>query len=214
MEEECKKPSRTASKNSQIVIEDLMELFGEVDRKVEELKALAGVHCPDMCGRCCLGTKVETTAIEMMPLARELWRKNEADMWLEKINSDTGKAACVFFDADPVVPGNGRCSVYELRPLICRLFGFFTIKDKNGKYVYGSCKVMKEKFPENYEKAVRMVREGDHPSNVTDYSIRIISMGTGISSKMIPINAAAKIAIEKIGFEEINEKWDKKDMSS
>jgi uncharacterized protein len=201
MEKECKGPTRIVSKNSGVVIDELMDLFAEVDRKVEELKVLTGVHCPDMCGICCSSIKVETTAIEMMPLAEELWRINEADVWLDKINSASRPLSCVFFKNDTGVPGNGRCSVYSLRPLICRLFGFFTIKDKNGKYDYGSCKVINDKYPENYKKAVKMVKEGNHPSNVTDYSIRIISMGTGISSKMVPINVAAKIAIEKIGFE-------------
>jgi uncharacterized protein len=97
--------------------------------------------------------------------------------------------------------------VYDLRPLICRLFGFFTIRDKNGKYDYGSCIVMKNKYPDTYRRALRLVREGFHPSNVTDYSIRIISMGAGEDSKMLPINVAAKMAIEKIGFEAVKSGW-------
>lgn len=195
------------SDSSKVVIAQIKDLFSEVDKKVEELKSLTGACCPDMCGICCSGTKVESTAIEMMPLAQEIWRKNEAEMWLNKINNAENPGACVFFKADPMVSGNGRCSVYELRPLICRLFGFFTIKDKNGKYVYGSCKIMKEKFPENYQKAAKMVQEGQYPSNVTDYTIRIISMGTGLNKKMFPINIAAKMSIENIGFEEMKGGW-------
>ena len=196
------------SANSREVISQVRHLFSEVDGQVEELKALTGVHCPPMCGICCEGLKVETTLIEMMPLAEELWRKNEADIWLDKLNSVGDMFSCVFFRKDPEVLDNGRCLVYGFRPLICRLFGFFTIRDKNGKYNYGSCIVMKKKYPDNYQRALKMVREGAHPSNVTDYSIRIISMRAGVDSKMLPINIAAKMAIEKIGFEAIKSGWD------
>lgn len=145
--------------------------------------------------------------IEMMPLAEELCKTNEADIWLDRLDSAVDIFSCVFYRKDPEVRGNGRCLVYGLRPLICRLFGFFTIRDKNGNYDYGSCVVMKKKYPDSYHKAVKMVREGDHPSNVTDYSIRVISMGAGVNGKMLPINIAAKMAIEKIGFEKIKSGW-------
>lgn len=204
---EIENPSNILSANSREVISRVCRLFSEVDGKVEELKNLTGVHCPPMCGICCGSLKVETTLIEMMPLAEDLWKKNEADIWLDRLNSAGDISSCVFFRKDEEVPDNGRCLVYELRPLICRLFGFFTIRDKNGKYDYGSCGVMKRKYPDNYRRALKMVTEGAHPSNVTDYSIQIISMGVGLDNKMLPINIAAKMAIEKIGFEIIKNGW-------
>lgn len=207
MEKGSECPGDLLSENSREVISRVRSLFSEVDGKVEELKALTGVHCPPMCGVCCEGLKVETTLIEMMPLAEELWKNNEADIWLDTLNKAGDKFSCVFYRKDAEVQGNGRCLVYGTRPLICRLFGFFTIMDKNGKYDFGSCIVMKKKYPDNYQKALKMVREGDHPSNVTDYSIRVISMGAGVNSKMLPINIAAKMAIEKIGFEAVKSGW-------
>jgi uncharacterized protein len=192
---------------SGILIDELRRIFRDVDEKVEEFKALTGVRCPDMCGICCASEKVETTVVEMMPLAEELWKTGRADHFLEKIQEFEDRGPCVFFEKDKITPGNGRCGVYALRPLICRLFGFFTVKDKTGKYVYGSCKVMKEKYPENYKKAVELVERGDHLSNVTDHTIKIISMGTGISKKMYPINLAAKMAIEKTGFDQTTRRF-------
>lgn len=207
MEEIKRRIDLPLSENSKTVILQVEDLFREVDRKVEDFKKLTSIHCPDMCGICCARSKVSTTAIEMLPLALELWKNSEADLWLERIDDAKEAGLCVFFKEDPNAPGSGRCLAYGLRPLICRLFGFFTIKDKNGNYVYGSCKVIKEKYPETYQKAVNLIKEGAHPSNVTDYSIRIISMGTELSRKMIPINTAAKIALEKIGFEITKAKW-------
>ena len=191
----------TYMENREIVIAQVADLFEQVDREAEKFKSVTGIRCPDMCGICCEGSKVDTTSIEMLPLAAELWKTGEADMWLERIEAADDPGLCVFYRKDPGVPGAGRCSVYALRPLICRLFGFFTVKDKNGNYVYGGCKVIKEKYPEKYRKAVEIIDKGFHPSNITDYAIRLISMGTELSRKMRPINTAAKIAIEKVGFE-------------
>ncbi len=188
------------SENSRAIVTGIMELFSEVDARSAEFVAMTGISCPEKCGKCCASSAVETTAMEMMPLAEELWKKGEAEKWLDRINS-TGAGKCVFFQEDPDAEGNGRCVVYRYRPLICRLFGFFTVKDKNGKYVYGSCKVIKEHYPEKYKKALSVLSDIRHPSNMTDYSIRVMSSGTDLGRRMLPINIAAGAAIEKTGFE-------------
>lgn len=189
------------SETDRLVIKQLEELFMEVDISADRLKEVTGIHCPEGCGICCLEAKVETTSIEMMPIAAYLWEKGEAEEWLEKIDNAPDPGSCVFFKSEAANPEKGRCLVYSLRPLICRLFGFFTIRDKNGRYVYGGCKVIKKHYPEAHERSVKLIFEGYHPSSITDYSIRIISMGTGLSRKLIPINTAAKASLEKIGFE-------------
>ena len=95
--------------------------------------------------------------------------------------------------------GNGRCGVYKLRPLICRLFGFFTVKDKHDNYVYGSCRIIKQTYPADYQKAKELIEKGFHPSNMTDFMIRVVAMGSDLGRKMLPINVAARVAIEKVG---------------
>lgn len=209
MEDKCRQTDRCLSETDKIIVEQVKDVFREVDVKVEQLKALTGIHCPEMCGICCARSKVETTAIEMMPLAADLWEKNDADLWLERIEKAGSPDSCVFFNRDPDMEGNGRCSVYDLRPLICRLFGFYTVKDKNGDYVYGSCRMIKESYPEDYKKASELISQGMHPSSVTNYSIRLISIGSEMNRKMVPINTAAKIAIEQIGFEQTKRTWER-----
>ena len=186
--------------NDRRTITQLLNLFQKVDRKTEKFKKTTGIRCPDMCGVCCMKPGIETTAIEMLPLAVDLWSRNEADMWLEKINKAEHKGLCVFFKPEIGTLNNGQCGVYSLRPLICRLFGFFTVRDKYGNYVYGSCKIIKEKYQASYQRASKMIEE-NHPSNMTDFAIRIISLGSDLSRKMLPINLAARIGIEKIGFD-------------
>ena len=196
-------------KRDRITIKQVFDLFLKVDEDSKRFKKMTGIYCPDMCGICCIEADVETTVIEMMPLAVELWENGEAEQWMEAIDKEERSGMCVFFKRDPAVLENGRCAVYEFRPLICRLFGFFTVKDKNGDYVYGGCKEIKKKYPKNYQKAIKLIAEGFHSLNVTDYSIRISSIGTELSREMFPINISAKRALEKIGFEIQKKQWQK-----
>ena len=181
-------------------IERIRELFREVDETADAFRALTGVHCPDGCGECCTRSKVEATAVEMMPLALDLWQKGNADFWLERITGSQEDPTCAFYRADPANPLRGRCTVYEMRPLVCRLFGFFMMRSKHGQFVYSGCRVIKQKDPEMYRNAVERLSTAEHPSVYTDYSIRIMGLDSGSGKAMLPINQAASTALLKIGY--------------
>jgi hypothetical protein len=61
-------------------------------------------------------------------------------------------------------------------------------------------KVIKQACPEAYKKALKIIGEGLHPSNMTDFAIRILAQGSELGKKMLPINTALKIALEKTGY--------------
>jgi uncharacterized protein len=180
-------------------IKEILCLFEKVDIETRRFTGISNIHCPAGCGDCCNSLKIETTALEMMPLAAYLWSKNQADKILSGL-SQAKSATCIFFKKHPSLSRNGYCGIYKLRPLICRLFGFFTVKDKHGKYVYGSCKIIKQHYPDTYKKALKAIEQGMHPSNMTDFAIRVLAQGSDLGRRMLPVNIAAKIALEKIGF--------------
>jgi Fe-S-cluster containining protein len=188
------------SEKDRDTIDRVCELFGEVDDAADQFRILTRIKCPERCGECCTRSAVETTAIEMMPMALELWRNNEAESCLERIEEAPQGAICVFYKSDPGNHSLGRCTVYEMRPLICRLFGFFTARNKYGKYVYHSCRVIRRKYPEIFENAVRQLSGIEHQSGTTDYSMRIMGMDAGLGGKIVPINHAAAVALKKIGY--------------
>ena len=188
------------SETDRNVIEKVGTLFKKVDQAVQRFQRLTGIHCPEGCGECCSRSRVETTVIEMMPLALEVWRNRTAESWLARTYAAQDDPVCVFYKTQPGSFTRGRCRIYALRPLICRLFGFFTIRNKYGKYVYGSCRIIKQKYPHMYEKAVRMLDEIEHPSVCTDYSMQIIGIDSMIGYRMLPINLASSLALEKIGY--------------
>ncbi|MFH1868123.1 MAG: YkgJ family cysteine cluster protein [Candidatus Omnitrophota bacterium] len=188
------------SGEDQFTVNKLLELYKEVDEKAANFISHVNISCPEGCGICCKGSAIETTVLEMLPAALYFWSVNEAENQLALLEAAKEPGQCVFFKPDSGTYADGRCGIYKLRPLICRLFGFFTIKNKYGKYVYGSCKIIKEKSPEAYQRAQETLTNEHHPSEMTNFSIQILSMGLDIGRKMLPINTAASIAIEKIGF--------------
>ncbi|MBF0253854.1 MAG: YkgJ family cysteine cluster protein [Candidatus Omnitrophica bacterium] len=181
-------------------IRSLREIFDEVDRQASVFSARTGVRCPDGCGACCADSHVDTTVIEMLPLAERIWSQGMAGAVLERLRC-AGEGLCVFYESGPAPVSGGRCGAYQDRPLICRLFGFFTSRDKHGRYVYGSCRRIREQLPDAYQRASKLIAEGFHPSPMTDYSIRVLAMDSNLGRDLIPINRAMRIALERFGLD-------------
>ena len=136
----------------------------------------------------------------MLPLAVNLWAQKKGDLWLEQLARSGQKKRCVFYKPRANDPKKGRCLVYAFRPLICRLFGFSFHKDKNGNLIYGGCKIIKKAYPRTVTRIKKILAKKPHLHKITDFSIRLFGLGTLTDQKLIPINHAAKNALEKIGF--------------
>lgn len=180
------------------VIEQVKQIFQKIDRETANLQAATGLHCPPGCGRCCENPEVETTVVEMMPLALELWQRGEAVTWIERSLAVAERGSCVFYQADPFVPGNGRCSVYWLRPTICRLFAFATVKNKQGQSVLAACVKHQEIIPETVQNAKAAIAHGLTAPNFSQVSIHVAMLDPS-ANQQLPINQALKLALERIG---------------
>jgi Fe-S-cluster containining protein len=181
-------------------IRSLLRLYRQADRETQHFRKLSKVHCPSLCGYCCATANVQTSTLEMLPLAVELWSTNKADFWLKKLNRTPSKRKCVFFHQHKTDRFKGRCQAYSLRPLICRLFGFSFNKNKDGGFAYGGCKIIKKRYPKTMQNINKMLSRHPRLKKMSDFSIRLFGLGSPLDQKLIPINQALRIAIEKIGF--------------
>ena len=175
------------------------QLLKDTSRQTGVFAKATGLHCKTGCGKCCENPEVETTVTEAMPLAAHLWEKGRAEEILEIIEARSAKGVCVFYRPDPLVPGNGRCAVYEQRPGICRLFGFSAKKDKHGRPVLVTCTVIKEKFPNDYHRACDHIAKGQPVPILSDHTIRVFSLDPSAGMQLLPINAAVRMALERVG---------------
>ena len=184
----------------QKIIKDIVALLEDAGRQTQEFSKTTGLHCKAGCGHCCENPEVETTVTEVMPLAIELWAKGEADQILAAIERSQSKGVCVFYKPDPVIAGNGRCSVYARRPGICRLFGFSAKTDKHGKARLLTCKIIKERNPGECARAQKTMDQGASGPLISDFTHKVFGIDPGRGKDLLPINEAVRIAIERTGF--------------
>ena len=177
----------------------VLSIYQEIDQKTARLGLAFGLRCPSLCGACCDSPKVEATVLETLPLAEEIYRRKEEAALLialeKKRNQDDFK--CVLYRANPG-PGTGRCSYYEFRPLICRLFGFAFRRNKLGNLEFAACKVMKERPPEAGHRFESAISETLGAPVYQESFMRIALLDPGMGYRCLPINWALREALERL----------------
>ena len=158
-----------------------------------------GLHCPTGCGACCLSPEVECSVAEWGPLVRELVRDGRAEAVLTQLHGQlaSDSSVCVFYAAEDEDPRRGRCQVYGLRPMICRLFGFSARRDRDGTPELVSCRVMREHDPAAVAAAAQAVRDGASAPVMGDLVGAVLADASGTDGRMLPINEALRVALER-----------------
>lgn len=178
----------------------VMASYGQIDAAIAEFQAATHLHCPPGCGACCTSPNVETTPLELLPLVWELFNQGLAEHWLAQAAAANFAGPCVFYQPDPAIAGNGRCGVYPWRPSICRLFGFATVTDKAGAPQLAACWRHKELMPDVVAQAQTAIQVGTAIApNFATATQAITNLDPTLGNQRLPINAALKVAIERVG---------------
>lgn len=180
-------------------IRHVRRIYADVDREMRGFRKAAGLGCPGRCGHCCANSNVETTVLEMLPLAQELLRRGEAERWCQEADTKDFPGQCVFYAPDENSPDQGRCRVYAWRPLICRMFGFTGNRDKYGRLRLVACRVMKQLSPHLLEEALGSVDAGkSRPPVMADFVMRASMVDPELSKDSLGINEAFQKAVERL----------------
>ena len=178
------------------IITRLMELYNQTDQRVAIFQLKSGLRCIAGCGHCCLTSKVQATILEMLPAANEILLRGEASKWIERIDANAEASICAFYSAKLETDEPGHCGFYTWRPMVCRLFGFASHRNRNGRKLLGVCKVLKEKktLEVGAAKAIQ-----DEALSFIEASSLIYGLDPGLGTKLLPINIALKKAIISLG---------------
>jgi Fe-S-cluster containining protein len=175
----------------------IVELFSRLEAETSAFAGASGLRCPDGCGACCESPNVYTSVVELEPLAEELVARGEAEDALDRAAA-AGPGQCVFYASHG--PGLGRCTVYALRPMICRLFGFAAVRNKQGQPELAGCRVHKGAQPEAMAHARALVAGGHPVPMMTDWQQQAAELGTSATGALVPINQAIQQALERALF--------------
>ncbi len=166
------------------------EIFFELDRDISAFQEESGIRCKQRCIECCLKPDIEASILEFLPLA---WWMSEAgidlfEYWLKIAESPTASNhCCIFLDKQ-----KKRCRVYKKRGLICRLFGFSFILDKNHKPQLIACRYLKERFQFHLSSSLSKLPVASH------YSMRLIAVDPYLANQKYQINVAIYKAFQLV----------------
>ena len=184
--------------NSDLIC-SVLELYSEMDRQTAEFRTATGLRCLPGCGQCCESSMPEVTVLELLPAAQELFSRREAQQWLERIASIRENERCVFYQPDPLIPGNGHCDLYILRPSVCRLFGFAMIKNKDGNPELLTCRRQKKEDPSSVKAAQEAISRGMAVPSFDYFFFQIATFEHSLGRHRLPINRALHLALERYG---------------
>ncbi len=189
-------------------IRQVLNIYRDVDKETLRFARLTHISCPPLCGLCCQSPKVEASVLEMLPLAVKLWSERKGMIYLENIEKGYLKKRCFFFTPDPQRILQGRCGIYQWRPLICRLFGFSVNKNKYGLYAYSGCRTINQALAEERPDLKKLTQSKIRFTTMADFTMRLSGISTSsYDIKPLAINTAIKFALEKVGFELEKHQW-------
>jgi Fe-S-cluster containining protein len=180
------------------IVSQVEDVFIELDLDIAKFQQETGLGCIRGCGECCKKPDIEATVLEFLPLAYHLYKADLDIEVLERLENNNSAPPCTFFSA--ILPGfqSGLCTIYLHRGLICRLFGFSATRDKEGKPVLATCKIIKNQKSAEYNAAVRSIDEGGFVPVMNQYYMKLLAIDLEMGNKFYPINEAIKLAIEKV----------------
>lgn len=118
----------------------LYEIYERIEQSQTAWIAASPFRCPEGCGSCCENFEPDILDVEAYFLAAWIL-VNQKDR-LKSLHFDSDQRGCIL--ADPNNPYH--CTVYEGRPLICRLFAYSGDRGKDGSVRYRPCKFMKGEY--------------------------------------------------------------------
>lgn len=179
-------------------IKKIERVFKQLDRETDRFGKESGLKCLTNCNLCCLKKGLEANVLEFLPLAYYLVKNNLHDAALELI--DTHPEHCISLAKSQLPGQTAGCSIYEYRGLICRLFGFSGLKDKNSKLAVYTCSHIKNEFQQAFKNAGERINSGMKIPMVTDFYYRIYFIDSQLANDYNPINESIRKAIEKVAY--------------
>lgn len=176
-------------------VQAIEEVFDLLTTEMAMFQGWSGLTCQSGCGKCCNKADIEATVLEFLPLAHSLFLMNQCEEWLMQLR-EKQSALCILFQ--PRDNGNGSCSDYRYRGLICRLFGFSARTDKYAQREFISCQTIKTGQTSAFAETTRKVQQGEFVPVMNHYYMRLHAIDRDLARDFYPINEAIKRAIETV----------------
>lgn len=176
-------------------VKEVLAVFDKLDQEIAAFQASTNLHCKFGCGKCCYKSDIEASTLEFLPFAYDLYKKDQAFAWLEKLKQSDSSICLIL---NPTQSGAGLCSEYVHRGLICRLFGYSARTNKYNQKEYVTCQIIKTEQTANYEHAAKGVSEGGDIPVMNQFYMQLHAIDMDLTHTFYPINEAMRRAIEYV----------------
>lgn len=167
----------------------------EIDAK--KFKKKCKIECEFGCGECCINEHIEASILEFIPLAYNLFKNGRAYSEYKRLKENKSKL-CQNLQINSSEKKIVTCKEYENRGLICRLFGYSAVSDKNENPVFATCKIIKENFHEQYLQIIENKETLNIIPKNTNYYYQLSSIDVELGSEFYPVNEAILKALEVV----------------
>ncbi len=171
-------------------------IYADLDADVARFQEASGLTCPPGCGQCCLFARVEATVLEFLPLAFDLHQGRQAETLLDRLDHAPDQPCCLLYQAERIALGEGGCSQYGGRPLVCRLFGYAGNRDRQGVARLAVCRIMKALGGHGLDPASHAIAA---MPLFAEAGMRLAGLHPGYGTHPLPINRALAQALTMVG---------------
>ena len=175
---------------------NLQKVFDDMGETFSQFQKQSGLNCISGCGQCCRFPDIESTVLESLPFALNAHREGKLEEWITLLEKSSG--SCVLWEGNPET-GQGKCTQYNYRPSVCRVFGASGYFDKNHTISLSVCKLIKEAHPEILKSALTGRNQENTPM-ISQWYSKIQSLGSPELLERRPINESLLSALQLVGF--------------
>lgn len=179
-------------------IRKVERIFKQLDKETEQFGRKSGLRCLTNCNLCCMKKGLEANVLEFLPLANYLVKNNLHEAALDLL--ETNPEHCINLAKIQEKGTTAGCSIYEHRGLICRLFGFSAVRDKNSRLAMYTCSHIKREFHTEFQSVSEKINNGMSIPVVSDFYYQFYFIDSQMANDYNPINISIRKAIEKVAY--------------
>ena len=166
-------------------------LFAQIDQSSKKFLEQVEVRCPQGCNKCCHGKNVSAAPLEFLPYAYHLYQTGRLEDKYWELKGKEGNG-CYLVEGDEQSL-TGKCSAYEYRGIICRLFGNCSLMNKNGEKLYSACSILKGQITD--QEKFKSILQTSAPV-YSDFYMRLRTIDNVNGGMLYPINIAILKSLE------------------
>lgn len=184
-------------------LESVAYVYKRADAAVERFIKTSKVSCPFGCGSCCESFVPDILPVEALYLATFIAASDKASAYtlaasgMHARKRSDGRVGCPLYNDDSPY----HCTVYEARPLVCRMFAFSAVRDKLGNPAFSVCRLGLSDSGIRFASGQKLVEAfGNEPPVMAYMGSELASIDPDSAGNRAPLPKALREAIIRVLF--------------